>query len=130
MRQSPMTSFTRAARHALLASAALLGGALGSGSVLAQDAARGAQLFERTGPTTGKQVGNCVACHANQDALREMLRNRGARPDEPRTVRVLLQRAIDGAQPGATNAKAQYRGVLSERDVSDLAAYIARAARS
>jgi hypothetical protein len=71
-----------------------------------------------------------VACHANQDALREMLRNRSAQPDEPRTVRVLLQRAIDGAQPGATNAKAQYRGVLSERDVSDLAAYIARAARS
>ncbi len=99
-------------------------------AVQGQDAERGAQLFKSTGPTTGKQVGNCVACHANQDALREMLRNRGVKPDDPRTVRVLLQRAIDGAQPGAVNAKAQYRGVLTVRDVQDLAAYLARAARS
>ncbi len=96
----------------------------------AQDAERGALLFKATGPTTGRQVGNCVACHANQDALREMLRNRGVKADDPRTVRVLLQRAIDGAQPGAASAKAQYRGVLSERDVQDLAAYLARASRS
>jgi cytochrome c553 len=97
-----------------------------SGPAVAQDAARGAQLFKSTAATTGKQVGNCVACHANQQALREMLRNRGVKPDDARAVRVHLQRSIDGAQPGAANAKAQYRGVLSERDLQDLAAYLAR----
>jgi hypothetical protein len=39
----------------------------------------------------------------------------------------VLQRAIDGAQPGAAGAKAQYRGVFKARDLDDLAAYIVRA---
>jgi hypothetical protein len=39
----------------------------------------------------------------------------------------VLQRAIDGAQPGAAGAKAQYRGVFKAKDLDDLAAYIARA---
>jgi cytochrome c553 len=99
-----------------------------SGPAVAQDAARGAQLFKSTAATTGKQVGNCVACHANQQALREMLRNRSVKPDDARAVRVHLQRSIEGAQPGAANAKAQYRGVLSERDLQDLSAYIAKGA--
>lgn len=119
-----MPSFQRLAML-VLAAAALLAPA----GAFAQDAGRGAQLFRSTATVTGKQVGNCVACHANQDALREMLRNRGAKPEDARMVRALLQRAIDGAQPGAANAKVQYRGVLSERDVQDLAAYIARASR-
>jgi hypothetical protein len=38
-----------------------------------------------------------------------------------------MQRAIDGAQPGAANAKAQYRGVLAPKDLRDLAAYLAQA---
>jgi cytochrome c553 len=124
-----MASFTRKATHGALglplALLVLLGGA-----AIAQDAARGALLFKSTAATTGKEVGNCVACHANQLALREMLRNRGVKPDDARAVRVLLQRSIDGAQPGAANAKAQYRGVLSERDLQDLATYLARLERS
>jgi cytochrome c553 len=102
-----------------------------AGSTAAQDAARGARLFANTQGVTGKQVGNCVACHANFDALREMIRNRGGKPDDARSIRALMERAIDGAQPGAANAKAQYRGVLSAKDLRDLAAYIvaARAAQ-
>jgi mono/diheme cytochrome c family protein len=76
---------------------------------------------------TGKPVGNCVACHANTDALREMIRNRGGKPDDAVSVRRVLQRAIDGAQPGAAGAKAQYRGVFKAKDLDDLAAYIVRA---
>jgi hypothetical protein len=68
-----------------------------------------------------------VACHANTDALREMIRNRGGKPDDAVSVRRVLQRAIDGAQPGAAGAKAQYRGVFKAKDLDDLAAYIARA---
>ncbi|GAB4465066.1 MAG: hypothetical protein OHK0044_03290 [Burkholderiaceae bacterium] len=93
----------------------------------AQDAARGRALFIHTGGTTGKPVGDCVACHANIEALREMIRNRGGRPDDAASVRRVLQRAIDGAQPGAAGAKAQYRGVLKAKDLEDLAAYIVRA---
>jgi cytochrome c553 len=118
-------SFTRSAMQAALGVCVVVGG-----PAVAQDAARGAKLFKSTAATTGKEVGNCVACHANQQALREMLRNRGVKPDDARAVHVLLQRSIDGAQPGAANAKAQYRGVLSERDVQDVAAYLARADRS
>jgi mono/diheme cytochrome c family protein len=93
----------------------------------AQDAARGKTLFVNTRGAVGKPVGNCVACHANTQALREMIRNRGGKPDDPRSVRAVLERAIAGAQPGAVNAKAQYRGVLGGRDLADLAAYIAGA---
>lgn len=95
-----------------------------------QDIDHGAALFKATGVQTGKAVGNCIGCHANNEALREMIRNRGGNPADARSVRILLQRAIDGAQPGALNAKMQYRGVLTPKDVQDLAAYIARASRS
>jgi mono/diheme cytochrome c family protein len=101
-----------------------------AGDASAQDAVRGARLFASTQAVTGRQVGNCVACHANFDALREMIRNRGGRPDDARSIGLLLQRAIDGAQPGAANAKAQYRGVLSTKDLRDLAAYLAAAKSS
>jgi cytochrome c553 len=93
----------------------------------AQDAARGRKLFENTRSVTGKAVGSCVNCHANQAALREMIANHGGKPSDPRSVRRLLQAAIDGAVPGAVNAKAQFRGVLSAQDLDDLAAYIASA---
>jgi mono/diheme cytochrome c family protein len=98
-----------------------------AGSALAQDAMRGAQLFANTQGVTGRQVGNCVACHANFEALREMIRNRGGRPDDARSVRLLLERVVAGAQPGAAGAKAQYRGVLTDKDLRDLAAYLAQA---
>ncbi len=101
-----------------------------AGREAAGDALRGARLFTNTRGESGRPVGNCVACHANQQALREMLANRGARPDDARAVARLLQRALDGAQPGAANAKAQYRGVLGPRDLRDLAAYLAQAART
>jgi cytochrome c553 len=98
---------------------------LTAGNAVAQDAVRGAKLFSSTRSETGRPVGNCVACHANFDALREMIRNRGGKPDDARSVAALMQRALDGAQPGAANAKAQYRGVLSAKDLRDLAAYLA-----
>jgi cytochrome c553 len=98
-----------------------------SGACLAQDAERGRKLFTDTRGVTGKAVGNCVACHANQDALRAMIANRGGKPDEARFVRGVLQKAIDGAVAGAVGAKAQYRDVLTAKDLDDLAAYIARA---
>lgn len=93
----------------------------------AQDPARGKALFANTRGATGKAVGNCIACHANSGALREMIRNRGGKPDDVASVRRVLQRAIDGAQPGAAGAKAQYRGVFRAKDLDDLAAYIVRA---
>ena len=93
----------------------------------AQDAVRGARLFTSTQAETGRQVGNCVSCHANFAALREMIRNRGGRPDDARSIGRLMERAIDGAVPGAANAKAQYRGVLTVKDLRDLAAYIVSA---
>ncbi len=107
--------------------------ALAAGALLtimpaaAQDAARGQTLFANTRGAIGRPVGNCVACHANIGALREMIRNRGGKPEDAASVRRVLQRAIDGAQPGAAGAKAQYRGVFTARDLDDLAAYIARA---
>ncbi|MGB2817677.1 MAG: c-type cytochrome [Burkholderiaceae bacterium] len=106
--------------------AALLVSAL-SGACPAQDAARGRNLFMDTRAATGKAVGNCVGCHANQDALRGMIANRGGNPDEQRFVRGVLQKSIDGAVTGAASAKAQYRGVLTPKDLDDLAAYIAKA---
>lgn len=93
----------------------------------AQDPARGQTLFTNTRGATGKPVGNCVACHANIGALREMIRNRGGKPDDAASVRRALQRAIDGAQPGAAGVKAQYRGLFKAKDLDDLAAYIVRA---
>lgn len=96
----------------------------------AQDAERGRRLFMDTRGATAKPVGNCVACHANVDALREMIVNRGVKPTDPRSVRVLLQKAIEGSIPGAVNPKAQYRGVLTTKDLDDLAAWIALARAS
>lgn len=111
----------------LRALATLLFLALCSSPVGAQDAARGRLLFEKTSVVTGKPVGNCVACHANQSALREMISNRGGKASDPRSIRRILQLAIDGAAPGAVNAKAQFRGVLTPKDLDDLAIYIAGA---
>ena len=96
----------------------------------AQDAVRGARLFVATQAETGRQVGNCVSCHANFAALREMIRNRGGKPDDARSIGRLMERAIDGAVPGAANAKAQYRGVLTVKDLRDLSAYIVSAQAS
>ena len=93
----------------------------------AQDAARGARLFADTAGLTGKPVAACVACHADADTLREQIRNRGGKPDDAAVVARRLDAVIAGAQRGATNAKAQYRSVLTGRDLRDLAAYIARA---
>lgn len=108
--------------------AALVAGALMMAvPAAAQDAARGQTLFTDTRSATGKPVGNCVACHANIGALREMIRNRGGRPEDAASVRRVLQRAIEGAQPGAAGAKAQFRGVFDAKDLDDLAAYIVRA---
>jgi cytochrome c553 len=96
----------------------------------AQDIERGRKLFTETGAATGKPVGSCVACHANSDALRGMLENRGGSPQDARFVRAMLQKSIDGAVAGARNAKAQYRGVLTAKDLDDLSAYIAKARAS
>jgi len=94
---------------------------------LAQDAARGARLYADTAGATGKPVAACIACHADTDTLRELIRNRGGRPDDSIAVARRLEAVIAGAQPGAASAKAQYRRVLSSTDLRDLAAYIARA---
>jgi mono/diheme cytochrome c family protein len=104
--------------------------ALCASAASAQDAARGRQLFENTRGMTGKPVGNCVSCHANQVALREMIANRGAKPSDVRSVRRVLQAAIDRAAPGEVNAKTQFRGVLKAKDLDDLARYLAGAKRA
>ena len=96
----------------------------------AQDTERGRKLFADTRGATGKPVGDCIACHANGDALRGMIENRGGDPRNPRFVRAVLQKSIEGAVPGAANAKAQYRGVLTTKDLDDLSAYIAKARAS
>lgn len=116
-------------KHTLATALAFLSG-LHAAAALAGDPVRGRQLFESTRVVTGKPVGNCVNCHANQAALREMIANRGGKPSDARSVGRLLQRAIDGAVPNALNAKAQFRGVLTPRDVDDLATYLAGARRS
>jgi cytochrome c553 len=110
-------------KHTLVA---VLVGTL-AGTCAAQDAERGRKLFMDTRASTGTQVGDCVACHADANALRGMIVNRGGKPTDQRFVRGLLQRSIDGAVAGAANAKAQYRGVLTPRDLDDLSAWIARA---
>jgi len=107
------------------ASALLLLVGFCANAAVAQDAARGRQLFEDTRTVTGKPVGNCAACHANPAALSGIIGNRGGKASDPRSVRRILQAAIDGAAPGAVNAKAQFRGVLTPKDLDDLASYIA-----
>jgi mono/diheme cytochrome c family protein len=109
--------------------AALLLAAVGA-AAQAQDAERGRKLFMDTRGTTGKPVGNCVACHANQQALRDMIANRGGQASDPKWVRSVLQKAIAGSVPGAANAKAQFRGVLTPKDLDDLAAWIAKSRTS
>lgn len=93
----------------------------------AQDAGRGARLFTDTAAATGRPVPACVACHADLPTLHELIANRGGRLDDARALARWLEALIGGAQPGAANAKAQYRGVLTPADLRDLAAYIARA---
>jgi len=82
-------------------------------------------LYEDTAKVTGKPVGACVACHSETGTLREMLRNRRGQCDDQAALARWLDAVIAGAQPGAANAKAQYRGVLKPKDLRDLAAYIA-----
>ena len=105
----------------LLAAAVLAAGL----PALAQDAERGARLYTDTAKLTGRPVANCVSCHADTATLRELLRNRGGRCDDPAALARWIDAVIGGAQPGAVNAKVQYRGVLKPKDVRDLAAYIA-----
>jgi cytochrome c553 len=93
----------------------------------AQDAARGSRLYAETPKLTGKPVAACVGCHADLGTLRELIANRGGRLDDAKALARWLEALIAGAQPGAANAKAQYRGVLTAADLRDLAAYIARA---
>jgi len=94
---------------------------------LAQDAMRGAQLYADTAKLTGRPVAACIGCHADMRALRELIANRGGHPDDATALARWLDAVISGAQPGAADAKAQYRGVLKPVDLRDLAAYIARA---
>jgi len=99
--------------------------ALAAAPASAQDAARGARIYAETAKLTGKPVANCVACHADIGTLRELLHNRRGQCDDPGALARWLDAVIDGAQPGAVNAKLQYRGVLKPKDLRDLAAYIA-----
>jgi len=94
--------------------------------VLAQDAERGQRLFNQTAVLTSKPVASCTSCHADPQTLRAMLGNRGVAIGDPKAVRALLRAAIAGATPGARNAKAQYQKVLTDQDLDDLAAYLAR----
>ena len=94
---------------------------------LAQDAARGARLYADTAKATGKPVAACAACHSDLATLRELIVNRGGRPDDAASLARRLDAVISGARPGGVNAKAQYRGVLTPTDLRDLSAYIARA---
>jgi len=104
--------------------------AMVSTPVLAQNATRGAQLYADTAKLTGKPVGACIACHADMRTLRALIVNRGGHADDARALARWLEAVIAGAQPGAANAKAQYRGVLTPADLRDLAAYIAGARRA
>jgi len=92
---------------------------------LAQDAERGGRLYTDTAKLTGKPVASCASCHSDMATLRELLRNRGGRCDDPAALARWIEAVIGGAQPGAAGAKVQYRGVLKPKDVRDLAAYIA-----
>lgn len=91
----------------------------------AQDAARGARLYADTAKETGRPVGSCLSCHADLGTLRELLNNSRGRCDDAASLARWLDAVISGAQPGAVNAKAQYRGVFKAKDLRDLAAYIA-----
>jgi cytochrome c553 len=101
--------------------------ALAASAAQAQDAVRGRRLFTDTARETGRDVAACVSCHSDVSALRAMLANRGVRVDGADVLARWLQAVLDGAQPGASNAKAQFQGVLTPQDVLDLAAYIAGA---
>jgi cytochrome c553 len=106
----------------------LIGGVLLAGAdAVAQDAARGARLFADTARATGGRVAACATCHADTGTLREQMRNRGVKVDDAVAVARRLDAVVAGASPGATGAKAQYRGVLTATDIRDLAAYLARA---
>ncbi len=96
-------------------------------AAFAQDAARGQRLFNETAVVTGKPVANCATCHADPHTLRAMLANRGVAAGDAKAIRAFLKAAIAGALPGARNAKAQYQGVLTEKDTADLATYLAQA---
>lgn len=93
----------------------------------AQDVARGARLFNETALASGRKVASCAGCHANVTALRALVANRGGRPEDVRFMTQWLDAVFSGAQPGAKGAKGQYRGVLSQQDIADLAAYISAA---
>jgi cytochrome c553 len=105
----------------------MAGALLAGADAVAQDAARGARLFADTARVTGGKVAACAACHADRGTLREQMRNRGVKADDMVAVARRLDAVIAGASPGATGAKAQYRGVLTATDIRDLAAYLARA---
>lgn len=93
----------------------------------AQDAVRGQRLFADTAAEKGRDVAACAACHADVRALRAMIANRGGPAGDSAALARWLEALVAGAQPGARNAKAQYRDVLSPADLRDLAAYIASA---
>jgi cytochrome c553 len=97
-----------------------------SASAFAQDAERGQRLFNQTSVLSGKPVANCTSCHADSQTLRAMLANRGVAVGDPKAIAALLRASIAGAIPGARNAKAQYQNALTESDLDDLAAYLAR----
>lgn len=111
----------------MLAGCLLAGLAAGAA---AQDAERGRALFVDTRGASGKPVGNCISCHANAEALRGMIENRGGSSRDAPFVRAVLQKSIEGSVAGAANAKAQYRGVLTAKDLDDLSAYLAKARAS
>jgi cytochrome c553 len=96
-------------------------------TAFAQDAGRGQQLFNQTSRVKATPVASCTSCHADPETLRAMLANRGIALGDANAIRRLLQEAIAGALPGARGAKAQYQNVLNDQDLSDLAAYLARA---
>lgn len=102
---------------------------LWTAAAFAQDAERGQRLFNQTPAAVGKPVASCAGCHADVDVLRAQLTNRGVELNQ-RALGTVLKRAIAGAQPGANGAKAQYVGVLNDRDIDDLAAYLAHAKRA
>jgi len=108
----------------------VIAAAVVSTPALAQNATRGAKLYTDTAALTGKPVGACIACHADMRTLRELISTRGGNADDARVLARWLEALIAGAQPGAANAKAQYRGVLTRTDLRDLAAYIAGARRA
>jgi mono/diheme cytochrome c family protein len=124
-RVSPLDGSDEPPMKKRLIAACLFGGL--TAAAVAQDAERGRKLFADTRGATGKPVGDCIACHANGDALRGMIENRGGNPKDERFIRAVLQKSIEGSVPGAANAKAQYRGVLTAKDIDDLSAYIAKA---